>query len=217
MLAAAVLLLLTGATYMQASTYKDAKTLWLHTTKTNPRAWIAWNNLGAIHLKDANLSEAESCFRQVLTLRPDYAQAQTNYGVVLIKQARYAEAVEHLRQAIKPKSDYIAAHLNLAKIYAQLSKYDLAIDTYRRTIALADASSLKADRRSRRIEALSDLSGVYFESTALYKDDEKTRRYALAASAAQRAFELARRYGRNDLADEIEPRLQKYRRLSNSD
>ena len=207
MLAAAVLCLLAGATYIQASTYIDARTLWQHTTRINPQARMAWNNLGAIHLEKGNLPQAETCFRKALELRPDYAPGQVNYAAVLIRQGTYAKAVEHLLRAIELQHDHVAAHLNLAKVYAQVRKYELAISTYKRTIALANASPLAADRRGRRIEALSDLSGVYAE----------TGQYVLAVDAARRAVELARRYGHNDFADEIEPRLRRYRRLSDLD
>ncbi len=153
-------------------------------------------------MQEMNFPEAQNCFQKLLELRPDYPPAHANYARLLSRQEQFPTAVGHLQRAIELKPDYARAHLNLADIYAQLRQYDQAIAAYQKTIQLCQASSLAAERRSTRIKALSRLSAVYAE----------IGRFALAATAAEQAFDLARRYELSHLAEEVEPRLKRYRR-----
>ena len=200
---AVILFVLGGITYLQAGNYKDAKTLWLETTRKNPQAWMAWNNLGAIYIGEQDFAAAAECFEKLLKLRPDYARAQANYGQVLAIQGEFDAAIKHFNKAIELQSDYVWAHLNLANVYAQLRQYEQAIVTYQETIRLAEKSALRLDQRNRRVESLSKLAGVYAE----------IGKYGAAVTHAQQALELARRYGFKELADKIAIRLQRYREL----
>ena len=204
MSAGVVLFVLGSITYLQAGNYKDIKTLWQETTRKNPQAWMAWNNLGAIHMKEREFPAARDCFEQAVSADPEYAAGHANYGQVLAIQGEFDAAVKQLKTAIKLRSDYVRAHLNLANVYAQLRQYELAIVTYKETIRLAEKSALAADQRNRRIEALSHLGGVYAE----------TGEYSLAVSYAEQALELARKYGRKGSAEQIADRLQRYHELN---
>ena len=194
-----VVVFLGSITYLQSSSYKDIKTLWQHTTRKNPQAWMAWNNLGAIHMQERNFPAAHKCFQQAILVRPDYAVACANLGQCLALQGQFDLAVSHFQQAIEFRPDYTWAHLKLADIYAQRRQYDLAVATYKKTIALAEASSLAADRRTTRISAHRHLSDVYAE----------IGQYSLAADHAQKALDLTRRYGLTTRPREIEPQLRK--------
>jgi tetratricopeptide (TPR) repeat protein len=199
-----VLAVLGRITYLQAGTYKDIKTLWQETTQANPQAWMAWNNLGAIYMKERDFPAARKCFEQAISTDPEYAAGHVNYGQVLAIQGKFDAAIRHFKKAIELKSDYVQAHLKLANVYAQQRQYELAIDTYKKTIQLAAKSALKLDQCNRRIEALSHLAGVYAEAGE----------YSLAVSYTQQALELARRYGLKALAEKLAIRLQRYHELN---
>ncbi|NIA06523.1 MAG: tetratricopeptide repeat protein [Actinobacteria bacterium] len=201
---AVCLIILGDLTYVQAGSYINTKSLWLDTTSKNPQAWMAWNNLGAIHMRERDFPAARNCFEKLIELRPDYPPAQANYGKVLAIQGEFNSAIKHFNKAIKLQSDYVWAHLNLANVYAQLRQYEQAIAAYQRTIKLAEKSALILDQRNRRIEALSKLAGVYAE----------TGQYGAAVGYARRALELSREYGLNGLVEKLRGRVQRYRELN---
>ena len=199
-LAGALLAILGTLTYAQAGSYKDIKTLWQDTTQKNPRAWMAWNNLGEVYVQERDFSAAGECFERAIQADPGYAAGHANYGQVLAIQGEFDAAIKHFRKAIELRDDYVLAHLKLANVYAQLGQYDQAITGYQKTIGLAEKSVLKLDQRERRIEALSHLGGVYAEMGE----------YELAVRYTQEAIELAREYGFNELMERFEERLKRY-------
>ena len=203
MVVCVLLLVLGGLTYVQAGSFKDMKTLWEDTTEKNPKAWMAWNNLGEIYVKKKDFIAAGECFKQAIAARANYAVGHCNYGQVLAIQGDFEGAIEHLLLAIKSREGYVLAHLKLANMYAQLRRYELAIAEYETTIRLAEKSALGLDERNRRVEALIKLAGVYAE----------TGRYAKAAEHMERAIELSREYGYDELSGKLEERLKRYQQV----
>ena len=84
---AVVLVVLGTSTWIRASVYGDAETLWRDTLAKNPNAWVAHNNLG-IALKDqGKVQEAVGQYEQALRINPNYADAHYNLGSLCYRQA----------------------------------------------------------------------------------------------------------------------------------
>ncbi|MCK4849866.1 MAG: tetratricopeptide repeat protein [Phycisphaerae bacterium] len=206
MLSCTLVLLLASLTWLQAVSYKDSKTLWLHTTRKNPQAWMAWNNLASIYMYEEDFPTAQKYFQRAILVRPDYAAAHANLGWALAWQEKFDLALSSLNQAIKLRPDYPFAHLHRANICAQLRRYEQAIAAYKKAISLAKDSVLAVDR-PRHVKAHSNLAAVYAE----------LGRYTLAVAHAQQAFDLARHYNLPQLAGPTERQLRDYRKLAGKD
>ena len=65
----------------------------------NPDDPAVWCALGMCELADAELGEAEECFRQTLALEPEHARARQMLADVLARQGRYLEAAAQAERA----------------------------------------------------------------------------------------------------------------------
>ena len=105
-------------------------------TRQYPKAYFAWNILGAASKRLGKLAEASKAFRKVTELKPSYADGFNNLGVVLTDQGKLDEATEVLRQAIKIKPDYAEAHVNVGVALKETGELDAAIVSYSKAIKL---------------------------------------------------------------------------------
>jgi tetratricopeptide (TPR) repeat protein len=110
---AVVLVALGTSTWIRASVYSDAETLWRDTLAKNPNAWLAHNNLGAALEQAGQVEDAIGHYEQALRLDPNYAMAHYNFGVALEQAGRVQEAIGHYEQALRIKPHYAEAHINL--------------------------------------------------------------------------------------------------------
>ncbi len=89
-------------TWRQASTYRDAETLYRATLARNPDSWMAHHNLGRILSRTpGGLNEAIVQYQDVLRLKPTHARAHYSLGVALQRAGREHEAVPHFEAALR--------------------------------------------------------------------------------------------------------------------
>lgn len=127
----AVMMVALGAlTWRQSRDYRDAATLYRATIERNPKAWMAWNNLGKELMGDpAHRSQSIACFEQALELHPDYYEAENNLGLALTQARRATEAIPHLEAALrlKPASYQTCNNLGIALASAGRASESLAL------------------------------------------------------------------------------------------
>lgn len=70
-------------------------------------------NLGMLHFKRSEFTDAALSFQRALQLRPDDAETENNLGAVLVRLDRPAEAVAHLQRALSLEPGYAFARRNL--------------------------------------------------------------------------------------------------------
>jgi len=125
--AAALLLLLGGLTWRQASAYGDLETLWRDTLRKNPAAWMAHVNLGEMLAARGEGAEAAAHFREALRLDPGNEKAHNNLGNLLAAAGRRTEAMEHYREAIRLEPRSVSARSNLGLALLEEGRTEEAI------------------------------------------------------------------------------------------
>ena len=129
--AACVLVAAALVTWQQQSTYANLETLWRNVIRTNPRASIAYNNLGNLHRKQGREDEAFQHFRRALQINPNSEDAHNNLGAMLYNRGRLDEAVEHYRRALQINPNHEDAHTNLGVALASQGRVDEAVTCFR--------------------------------------------------------------------------------------
>jgi tetratricopeptide (TPR) repeat protein len=108
-------------TWRQCAMYADAETLYRESIARNPRAWIAYQNLGTLLVYRNQVPEAIDAYRAALALRPDHFEAKNNVVMAHIKAATMspdtaegtAAALAHLREALRVDPGSAEAHYAL--------------------------------------------------------------------------------------------------------
>jgi Flp pilus assembly protein TadD len=84
---------------------------------THPNAFATALQLGALFVRDGDLSAALSTYERARKLRPDSPTAHYDCGIILQKLGRFQEAVTRLENAIQLRDPYGQAHFALAGVY----------------------------------------------------------------------------------------------------
>ena len=132
--AAAAVVILAALTWQQCHIYRSHLTLWSDTVRKNPKAWMAWNNLGVTYRRRGVLDQAIYCYRRSLKQHPNHPEAHNNLGFALVQKNELARAEQHYRRALELKPDYTQAHNNLGVLLEKrgllseaLAQYDAAL------------------------------------------------------------------------------------------
>ncbi len=136
--AIALLLLPTlwGLTWNQAKMYKDIETLWHVTIDRNPKAFIAYNNLGYILLEDDKAMESIPYFEKSLDLAPNYFEARNNLGDACMRLGHLDEAIGWFKETIRLAPTYAEAHYNLGNALLKVGRNREAIAEFFEAIKL---------------------------------------------------------------------------------
>ncbi len=116
--ATGVCVLLALLTWMQASQYADAETLYRATLERNPASWLAANNLGMIASR-RSAEESVPFFERALQHKPDLFEARLNLGFAYQQIGRLDDAVREYRQAIASHPSSAEAYNNLCSTLQQ--------------------------------------------------------------------------------------------------
>jgi hypothetical protein len=89
---AAALVVLAAMTFRQSRAFGDLETLWTRTIATNPRAFLALNNLGTLRQNARRRDQAEDLYRRAVEAQPTFAEARYNLGYLLFLKRDFAGA-----------------------------------------------------------------------------------------------------------------------------
>ncbi|MDB6024812.1 MAG: Tetratricopeptide 2 repeat protein [Verrucomicrobiales bacterium] len=118
------------ATWIRAGVYKSEETVWSDTVKKNPRAWMAYNNLGNTLFAQKRLDEARSAYESALRINSEFPDAHSNLGNLLVEKRELDNAVQHLLKATQVQTNNPKFHFNLGVALAEQNKYDEALKSY---------------------------------------------------------------------------------------
>jgi tetratricopeptide (TPR) repeat protein len=79
--------------------FVDQTKLWNYAIVENPKAYTAYNNLGAIIIKDGQYEKALAAIDKAIEYYPDYFEAHYNRGLALQHLGRPDEALQEYRKA----------------------------------------------------------------------------------------------------------------------
>jgi predicted TPR repeat methyltransferase len=91
-------------------------------TQKYPKAFLAWNILGAANKGLGKISEASYAFKRVTELNPNYADGFSNLGLILCEKGKPDEALEVLKKALQIKPDHATAKHLIASIIGKTPK-----------------------------------------------------------------------------------------------
>jgi tetratricopeptide (TPR) repeat protein len=129
-IAAALLLILTAATWLQVRYWANSITLYEHTLAVTANNPVASNGLGAALARQGRFAAATSHYYEALRTNPHFLDAHNNLGIALAKLGRLAEAVAHYSEALRLNPEYADAHNNLGNALIAQGKVDEAIGHY---------------------------------------------------------------------------------------
>ena len=135
-LAVGLLTVLAVLTWRQQLIYHDEESLWRDVISKNPRASIAYNNLGNLRLERGNAQEAVALFESALEITPDAYDTHYNLGLARQSQGRLEDAIVQYQRSLQIKADNATAHNNLGVVLRQRGRPDQAIDHYRRAVRI---------------------------------------------------------------------------------
>ncbi len=128
----------------QAAKFENEITLFSDTLAKNPKAWLAYNNIGRQWMKQGRFEEATSYFakaaevkaQSVSEKREDQSMAEiyTNQGLSLAGGGRKQDAIKSFEKAIAVKPDFFDALANLGSAYLDLGRSVEAIPYLERAV-----------------------------------------------------------------------------------
>ena len=125
-MAAAVVLLLTAATWQRNQIWRSAASLWQDVAAKSPKKARPYLSLGAALGKEGRMEEAIAALRRGIRLSPDDPKPYINLGAALASTGRLQEAAGVLSKVLKLEPDNPEALNNLGIILTDLGRSDEA-------------------------------------------------------------------------------------------
>ncbi len=191
-----------------------------------------YRNLGIIARRRQNLPEALKYFREALRIAPESAQGHLCLGGLLLESGSLKEAKVHLLEAARLDPSDHMAHFSLAQVFEGEGDLESAVLHLTRSLeqepqflptilTLASIRAMSADAGLRNGEQAVRLATAACELTgyesaealdALGAAHAEVGRFSDAVSVAQAALRISHATGNRALANEIQLRLEHYRR-----
>ena len=134
--AVAVVTVMGVASWQRNYVYAADERLWQDNVAKNPRAWLAWLNLGLNREWAGHPDAAVGYIEQALQIEPDVADTQNSLGLVLLQLGRAPEAVPHLEWALRLDPDNADAHNTLALALLRLGRAPEAIPHFEQALRI---------------------------------------------------------------------------------
>jgi protein O-mannosyl-transferase len=216
--------------WIQTGYWKDGQTLWNHTLACTTGNYTAHNNLGIVLLAKGRVDKASTQFQSALQIKPDYVEAHYNLGVALDQKGRVDEAITQFQKALEIEPDNAKAHLNLGNALQQKGRADEAIAHYQRALQIKPADPAiqnnlawflatcpKASLRNghKAVELAQQADAVAGGKNPIILHTlaaafAEAGRFGDAVRSDQKAIELARAAGRQDMVEQFNGELRRY-------
>lgn len=146
----AILILLAGLTFNQATKWRSTETLFAHTFEVNPQSYLGHFSIACDLFDRGRLDEGIAQTRKALEINPDFLSAQLSIGVAWIKKGEIKTAIDYYslvlateaRPAGKHASLLAAMHNNLGMALGQVGRLAEAVQHFRKAVEL-DSQSFK--------------------------------------------------------------------------
>ena len=200
--------------------------------QSEPNYVKAHNNLGSALAEQGKLDEAITHFTEALRIKPDFANAHKNMGITLLQQGELDEAIIHFSEAVQLDPNSAEVHYILARALTGDGKTSEAIIHLKETLRLKPdwvspmngLAWLLATHKEDKIRDPTEAVRLAEKACQLtnYEDpalvDTLAAAYASdgnfsdAIATAEKALKLAVSTDSKAWAEEIQNRLQLYKR-----
>ena len=131
-----VITYMSGKSMVLTRNYKNVVTLWENLLNDNPKAWVAYTNLGYVYRSVGKIENAISIYQKAIETIPDNPNAYYNLANTYYDIGETEQAIEFYRKTLKIDSHYVNAYNNLGLIYNNLGKTNEAIELFRKAIEI---------------------------------------------------------------------------------
>jgi tetratricopeptide (TPR) repeat protein len=148
--------------------WEEAKGYYRQALTLNPTLVEARNNLGALYVRQQQLTAALDEFRAAVRIDPYYAMVRNNLGSAYFLSGQEALAVQEFLAALHIDGTYVSPLYNLASLYARRGDVGQAVAFLTRALAIEPAvlSWLQEDPDFDRIKAAPDVQRLYTQGHA---------------------------------------------------
>jgi tetratricopeptide (TPR) repeat protein len=118
---------------------EEAKRYYRQALTLNPTLVEARNNLGALYVRQQQLTAAIGEFQTAIRLDPNYAIARNNLGSAYFLTGQEALAIQEFLAALHIDGAYVSPLYNLASLYAKRGDVSQAVPFLTRALAIEPA------------------------------------------------------------------------------
>ena len=186
-----------GIILVNQKRYEQAITAFDKGIELNPTCAQAYYNRGSAYLRTGELDKAITDFNQAIGLDPQNAQAYGNRGIAYDSKGELDKAITDFSQAIRLDPKFAQAYNNLAWIFATHPEPE--IRDVVEAVRLAERACELTNYRSPAI--LDTLAAAYAQ----------TGQFDQAVKTATKAVNIARAAKNEELAKDIQSRLDLYK------
>ena len=134
--AAILLPVLAVLTWKQSAMYSDIETLWRTTIARDPKAFLAYNNLGYILLEKNQVTNAIPYFNKSLEVNPNFSEPHNNLGDALVRIGKTDEGMRHFEKAVELDPTLPASYYNLGNAWLETGHPQEAIKQYQKALEI---------------------------------------------------------------------------------
>ena len=180
----AIILVLTGMSWKQASYWKDNITLYTRTLEVTRNNFTINNKLGQALIYDGQAKKAIEQFGLAVKARPDFFAATLNLASALKKNGEYETSVDYYLKALKMRPSSQMALLGTGKSLSAMGQDDKAIGTF----SIVTGKSLNSAEAmlymgNIKLGSRSYPEAVKYFDSAIAADPGNSRSYYMAAIA----------------------------------
>jgi protein O-mannosyl-transferase len=220
-----VLLSLLILTRMQVRYWENSLTLFGHDLKVTKDNVVSENGYGCALSQAGLIDEAQKHFQNALRISPAYSEARNNLANVYLQKGMLNEAITCFNEIAKRNEATADIYYNLAAALEMQKKYDEAIKYYAKSLQMNPGDPATNKRMSitllaagktneaigyakRACELTSDKDAECLD--ALANSFAAAGRFNEAKATAEKALNIAKTSGRENLADKIQSRIKLY-------
>ena len=144
-LAALIILTLTGATFARNQVWQDEVGLWQDVIAKSPRNVRGYNSLGIYYDRRGDYGQAIAYYQQAIAIKPDDPEALFNMGVAEATLNHAGQAIYWYQRALAAKPDAPKTYYNIGVSYMSLGQMGPA------TAALQEAVRLDPENTQARL------------------------------------------------------------------
>jgi protein O-mannosyl-transferase len=219
-----------GSAFLRMGRVDEAVAEYQTALKIKPDYAEAQNNLGSALLQKGRVDEAITEYQKALQSSPEYAEAHYNLGSAFLRMGRVDEAIAHYQKALEINPDYVDAHINLGNALLQKGRVDEAMAHFEKALQIAPANpivlnslawvlatSAEAPLRNgnRAVELARQANAITGGTNPIILHTlaaalAEAGRFGDARESVQKAIELARAAGQQDVVEQLKSELQRY-------
>lgn len=135
--AAVLVLCLSLLTWRHNHIFTNEGTLWRDTIAKNPKATIAYGNLGFWLMDQGYPEQAIPLLQKALEFHPNDPDVTNNLALALGRSQVFGEAERFFQRALELKPDFPDVHSNMGNMYARQGNHTRAIECFQKALDIS--------------------------------------------------------------------------------